>query len=137
MQCLYYVFCFMIRRPPRSTRTDTLFPYTTLFRSLHDLAGIFDDRVDIVLRRGHIDFAEVIFVLALGVVDPLEHLLHLVGRYVGRRLDVARQQAIPSEFAADLLLDRYRRRSLRCQIFAELLGRLLDERSEERRVRKE
>src|SRR3546814_1636760 len=27
-------FCFlMIRRPPRSTRTDTLFPYTTLFRS--------------------------------------------------------------------------------------------------------
>src|SRR3546814_18783091 len=27
----------MIRRPPRSTRTDTLFPYTTLFRSLCDL----------------------------------------------------------------------------------------------------
>src|SRR3546814_6794189 len=25
----------MIRRPPRSTRTDTLFPYTTLFRSLY------------------------------------------------------------------------------------------------------
>src|SRR3546814_2731550 len=25
----------MIRRPPRSTRTDTLFPYTTLFRSLN------------------------------------------------------------------------------------------------------
>src|SRR3546814_19968713 len=37
--CMYlYVVCFlffflMIRRPPRSTRTDTLFPYTTLFRS--------------------------------------------------------------------------------------------------------
>src|SRR3546814_8032141 len=28
------VFFLMIRRPPRSTRTDTLFPYTTLFRSL-------------------------------------------------------------------------------------------------------
>src|SRR3546814_8991396 len=27
----------MIRRPPRSTRTDTLFPYTTLFRSVRDL----------------------------------------------------------------------------------------------------
>src|SRR3546814_6052066 len=27
-------FCLMIRRPPRSTRTDTLFPYTTLFRSI-------------------------------------------------------------------------------------------------------
>src|SRR3546814_21127661 len=29
----------MIRRPPRSTRTDTLFPYTTLFRSLDLAAG--------------------------------------------------------------------------------------------------
>src|SRR3546814_1160160 len=30
----------MIRRPPRSTRTDTLFPYTTLFRSLRpDIGG--------------------------------------------------------------------------------------------------
>src|SRR3546814_20476348 len=28
------VFFLMIRRPPRSTRTDTLFPYTTLFRSV-------------------------------------------------------------------------------------------------------
>src|SRR3546814_1420202 len=28
------MFLLMIRRPPRSTRTDTLFPYTTLFRSL-------------------------------------------------------------------------------------------------------
>src|SRR3546814_6018737 len=33
--CFGYVFfCVMIRRPPRSTRTDTLFPYTTLFRSI-------------------------------------------------------------------------------------------------------
>src|SRR3546814_12990936 len=30
---LRLVFCRSIRRPPRSTRTDTLFPYTTLFRS--------------------------------------------------------------------------------------------------------
>src|SRR3546814_15860157 len=29
----------MIRRPPRSTRTDTLFPYTTLFRSLDESVG--------------------------------------------------------------------------------------------------
>src|SRR3546814_9177499 len=28
-----FVFFLMLRRPPRSTRTDTLFPYTTLFRS--------------------------------------------------------------------------------------------------------
>src|SRR3546814_20069209 len=35
MRCLVFIFFFflMIRRPPRSTRTDTLFPYTTLSRS--------------------------------------------------------------------------------------------------------
>src|SRR3546814_6985162 len=35
MLCCFfsYFFFLMIRRPPRSTRTDTLFPYTTLFRS--------------------------------------------------------------------------------------------------------
>src|SRR3546814_5309483 len=32
----------MIRRPPRSTRTDTLFPYTTFFRSARD--GLFNSR---------------------------------------------------------------------------------------------
>src|SRR3546814_4830319 len=31
---VYILFFLMIRRPPRSTRTDTLFPYTTLFRSI-------------------------------------------------------------------------------------------------------
>src|SRR3546814_14705647 len=31
--CTCCIFFLMIRRPPRSTRTDTLFPYTTLFRS--------------------------------------------------------------------------------------------------------
>src|SRR3546814_11644495 len=30
---ILFFFFLMIRRPPRSTRTDTLFPYTTLFRS--------------------------------------------------------------------------------------------------------
>src|SRR3546814_8426199 len=36
----FFVFFLMIRRPPRSTRTDTLFPYTTLFRSrCTDAAG--------------------------------------------------------------------------------------------------
>src|SRR3546814_8575064 len=31
---IFFFFFLMIRRPPRSTRTDTLFPYTTLFRSI-------------------------------------------------------------------------------------------------------
>src|SRR3546814_13988048 len=33
LMSLFAFFFLMIRRPPRSTRTDTLFPYTTLFRS--------------------------------------------------------------------------------------------------------
>src|SRR3546814_5357162 len=37
--CSYLFFFFlMILRPPRSTRTDTLFPYTTLFRSVEIMA---------------------------------------------------------------------------------------------------
>src|SRR3546814_13418916 len=32
-ELIVYIFVLMIRRPPRSTRTDTLFPDTTLFRS--------------------------------------------------------------------------------------------------------
>src|SRR3546814_10740279 len=36
----------MIRRPPRSTRTDTLFPYTTLFRSLRHDGAVWHRRLD-------------------------------------------------------------------------------------------
>src|SRR3546814_8510437 len=39
----------MIRRPPRSTRTDTLFPYTTLFRSHKGGAKVSDGSADVVL----------------------------------------------------------------------------------------
>src|SRR3546814_13825160 len=38
--CIVFFFFLMLRRPPRSTRTDTLFPYTTLFRSWRPPAGI-------------------------------------------------------------------------------------------------
>src|SRR3546814_13106771 len=41
--CFFIFFFLMIRRPPRSTRTDTLFPYTTLFRSTE---GVVDERPD-------------------------------------------------------------------------------------------
>src|SRR3546814_16536499 len=49
----------MILRPPRSTRTDTLFPYTTLFRSFHfveHLAGL--------------DFGDPVFRVAFTVTHP-------------------------------------------------------------------
>src|SRR3546814_9115375 len=39
----------MIRRPPRSTRTDTLFPYTTLFRSIQSVSKVFT--LALALRR--------------------------------------------------------------------------------------
>src|SRR3546814_15923131 len=50
----------MIRRPPRSTRTDTLFPYTTLFRS-----PTFHDEVAGLLERGEVDLALSTFVDAV------------------------------------------------------------------------
>src|SRR3546814_17385773 len=39
----------MIRRPTRSTRTDTLFPYTTLFRSVPEVAQRVEQRLEVVL----------------------------------------------------------------------------------------
>src|SRR3546814_7850835 len=65
LMCSVYSWLFfflMIRRPPRSTRTDTLFPYTTLFRSLGEITyGLerlcmylqnVDDVFDIVWTHG-------------------------------------------------------------------------------------
>src|SRR3546814_4922925 len=59
----------MIRRPPRSTRTDTLFPYTTLFRSVAD-------------RRHGQARVLVVEVGPAGVVVGREdeHLVHAAGR---------------------------------------------------------
>src|SRR3546814_8336498 len=60
----YRFFFLMVRRPPRSTRTDTLFPYTTLFRSRpfflagHELSS----RAPPITRSGNprlIDLAKV------------------------------------------------------------------------------
>src|SRR3546814_15016530 len=54
---LIIFFFLMIRRPPRSTRTDTLFPYTTLFRSIVGLEArqaVVDRLEDILaVERGH------------------------------------------------------------------------------------
>src|SRR3546814_3488320 len=54
--CMYFFFFLMIRRPPRSTRTDTLFPYTTLFRSALDQGrlqhpGLLGQMVDVPSDR--------------------------------------------------------------------------------------
>src|SRR3546814_7123112 len=55
----------MIRRPPRSTRTDTLFPYTTLFRSQYDVvcfdevSGVsFDQKDGVNIMKGYMESGE-------------------------------------------------------------------------------
>src|SRR3546814_241528 len=50
LSLLFFFFFLMIRRPPRSTRTDTLFPYTTLFRSVRRLRRLRQHRAP--RRRG-------------------------------------------------------------------------------------
>src|SRR3546814_11580722 len=58
----------MIRRPPRSTRTDTLFPYTTLFRS--------DEMPDAALHRAFDKRAalhRVVLIIFERVFDRLRH----------------------------------------------------------------
>src|SRR3546814_938616 len=57
----------MIRRPPRSTRTDTLFPYTTLFRSIREI----------------LDQSHPIAVPALGVAERVQ-FKHRVSEYAER-----------------------------------------------------
>src|SRR3546814_3048151 len=81
---MFYFFFLMIRRPPRSTRTDTLFPYTTLFRS--DARG--DQRrigrfVDVDVLE---EFGRILIVFDAAIVAD-GHLLAAVeqrGREIGR-----------------------------------------------------
>src|SRR3546814_17128316 len=79
-----YFFFLMIRRPPRSTRTDTLFPYTTLFRSI--VAGGSDDRqriagggeaAEIGVARAHLRRGfEHDHAIAMGVPERLDRAAH-------------------------------------------------------------
>src|SRR3546814_14704572 len=75
----------MIRRPPRSTRTDTLFPYTTLFRShLQWMAasnGIPKSRVEEVLRL--VGLSEVANKNAGGFSLGMSQRLGLAGALLG------------------------------------------------------
>src|SRR3546814_3012837 len=71
----------MIRRPPRSTRTDTLFPYTTLFRSLM-LAHAMTRKVAGLVINGAVRDRQTLFertlpVYAVGVTRSEEHTSEL------------------------------------------------------------
>src|SRR3546814_12824473 len=98
----------MVRRPPRSTRTDTLFPDTTLFRSLA-LAGHLEDEVVMagVDHAGAEDVgdAQGLHALLAGAGDLHERQLALHGGALHREVahPVHRHQAI--ELRLDLLAD--------------------------------
>src|SRR3546814_20425485 len=49
------MFFLMIRRPPRSTRTDTLFPYTTLFRSVQRLGVLVSRKLVVADGRSDLE----------------------------------------------------------------------------------
>src|SRR3546814_15590451 len=77
---LCFVFLFLrLRRPPRSTRTDTLFPYTTLFRSMRAwglaLRKRFCRQFNFELQAAALDDS---LVLSLGPTHsfPLEEVAH-------------------------------------------------------------
>src|SRR3546814_6081514 len=82
------VFFLMIRRPPRSTRTDTLFPYTTLFRSLGAAVLAIDD----VAEAGRA-------LAARPVVQLVEEAARLCGG--ARRRDGANHRASLYRFRED------------------------------------
>src|SRR3546814_13497751 len=67
-------FIFRIRRPPRSTRTDTLFPYTTLFRSRENARAVRGALTTDVWETNNTTWLELKKVLADGTVerDPSE-----------------------------------------------------------------
>src|SRR3546814_17239992 len=69
----------MILRPPRSTRTDTLFPYTTLFRST-GLQGAVPN-LNMVQGRGSANSVNV-FIRGIGQPDALQTFDPGVGMYV-------------------------------------------------------
>src|SRR3546814_3656982 len=75
----YMFFFLMLRRPPRSTRTDTLFPYTTLFRSVQNVSKrCIGNRHGTALGRPAIPFLHVVQILietgfaALRLVEKLK-----------------------------------------------------------------
>src|SRR3546814_13500730 len=81
----------MIRRPPRSTRTDTLFPYTTLFRSILDqhAHAVAVDRAGIVDRaaRRQRDAGADPDDLPLRTVRDARHIGGRVLPFVGQHVD--------------------------------------------------
>src|SRR3546814_18128144 len=69
----------MIRRPPRSTRTDTLFPYTTLFRSNAEGARLLHGELDAEAPAQGIDLVGQLAREGALLDDGVTHLRHHLG----------------------------------------------------------
>src|SRR3546814_18890859 len=82
------LFFLMIRRPPRSTRTDTLFPYTTLFRS--------------VVERGEAHLGNLIVTQHEAVDAGARHAQHVIANHglaacanlAGKAIQLAAQKCL-------------------------------------------
>src|SRR3546814_19962520 len=74
---IFFLFLLMIRRPPRSTRTDTLVPYTTLFRS-----DSFDQIVTLPVEAG---MNLVVFAFPEGCQQFDRKQLYDTARLIGNR----------------------------------------------------
>ena len=68
------------------------------------------------------DFADAVFVGALGFFLTFDRFAHFVVRHVDERIDVAAQQALPRQFTANLALERARRRTDLDQVTVERFG---------------
>src|SRR3546814_19204294 len=95
----------MRRRPPRSTRTDTLFPYTTLFRSEVRNAGLRAIHVHHGLQSAADDWASHCRALCAALDVPLQVVDVDVERDSGFGLEAAARAARPRAFAAALRHD--------------------------------
>src|SRR3546814_14494589 len=78
-------FFLMIRRPPISTRTDTLFPYTTLFRSWIEVADLL--RIHPELAAARRDFL-VVADVAAHELSAVEHEGEIRRRVLPHRAEV-------------------------------------------------
>src|SRR3546814_2158599 len=87
-----FFFFLMIRRPPRSTRTDTLFPYTTLFRSLSGPVAPPNNSAETRHARA-VDVELLARAIGVGGGDEPQHRR----RHIVRRGDAARSEEHTSE----------------------------------------
>src|SRR3546814_1885154 len=111
----------MIRRPPRTTRTDTLFPYTTLFRSVDRPFNMGSDMVHDTNHQRRVFRILEMRVICVAITE-METELH-AGRHPGRDLDHSADQCleIADRCRKDTLEDGELKRGI--PLYRQLIGR--------------